>query len=83
MNRTLPPATCTAASPAVYSIFTGRKPYLDEYLAEQGKLTFIDTIEKVDLINIAKRERPATFEPQNPDLVKQVVGQLLELVAGG
>lgn len=45
-----PPAT--AASPAVYSIFTGRKPYLDEYLAEQGKLTFIDQLEKVDQIRI-------------------------------
>ncbi len=48
-------ATCPPASPAVYSIFTGRKPYLDEYLAEQGKMTFVDTLEKVDLIRIERR----------------------------
>lgn len=62
----------------VYSIFTGRKPYLDEYLAEQGKLTFIDSLEKVDQICIAKRIRPATFDPQNPGLTKEVV----EILAG-
>lgn len=74
-------ATCPPASPAVYSIFTGRKPYLDEYLAQQGKLTFIDTIEKVSQIQIAKRERPETFTPQNPELVSEVVDQLVELGA--
>lgn len=63
----------------VYSIFTGRKPYLDEYLAEQGKLTFVDSLEKVDLIDIKARDHPSEFRCQNPDLVKEVVGQLLEL----
>lgn len=71
--------TCPPASPAVYSIFTGRKPYLDEYLAEQGKLMFIDTLDKVSQINITKRNRPATFEPSNKNLTAQVVDQLLEL----
>lgn len=72
----------TATSPAVYSIFTGRKPYLDEYLAEQGRLTFIDTLEKVDLIEIKARDRSSEFRCQNPDLVKEVVDQLVELGAG-
>ncbi len=63
----------------VYSIFTGRKPYLDEYLAEQGKLTFIDTIEKVSQIQIDRRNRPETFVPQNPNLAAQVVDILLKL----
>lgn len=57
----------------------GRKPYLDEYLAEQGRLVFIDTIEKVGLIRLARNKRPATFVPQNPDLAENVVDQLIEL----
>lgn len=73
------PATCTAAAPAVYSIFTGRKPYLDEYLAEQGKLVFIDQLEKVSQIKIEARDRMSEFRCQNPDLAKQVVEQLLGL----
>jgi len=63
----------------VYSIFTGRKPYLDEYLAEQGRLMFIDTIGKVSLIKIAKRNRPATFVPEKPELTKEVVDILCSL----
>jgi predicted glycosyltransferase len=66
----------------VYSIFTGRKPYLDEYLAEQGRLTFIDTLEKVDLIEIRARDRRSEFRCQNPNLVDEVVDQLLELAEG-
>ena len=63
----------------VYSIFTGRKPYLDEYLAEQGRLTFIDSIEKVSQIKIEKRDKPETFVSEKPDLVKEVVEILLGL----
>ncbi len=63
----------------VYSIFTGRKPYLDEYLAEQGRLTFVDSLEKVDSITFDKRDVGESFTPENPKLAEQVVGQLLEL----
>ena len=66
-------------APAVYSIFTGRKPYLDEYLAQKGKLTFVDSIDKVSQIQIAKRERPAQFVPENPELAAQVTDQLISL----
>jgi len=63
------------AAPAVYSIFTGRKPYLDEYLAEQGKLIFVDSLEKVDLIQIVRRRGVGDcggagaeeFVPKNPN----------------
>jgi len=63
----------------VYSIFTGRKPYLDEYLAEQGRLTFIDSIEKVALIEIKARDRKSEFSCQNPGLTKEVVDILCSL----
>jgi predicted glycosyltransferase len=62
-----------------YSIFTGRKPYLDEYLQEKGKLTFIDTVEKIDLINISKREIADKYNNKNTDLVKKVVDIILSL----
>jgi len=63
----------------VYSIFTGQKPYLDEYLAEQGKLTFIDTLNKIEQIKIEKREILSKFVPKNPNLMKEVVDIFLQL----
>jgi predicted glycosyltransferase len=60
-----------------YSIFTGRKPYLDEYLSEQGRLTFIDTREKIDLLEISKREITGAFSSKNEGLVAKVVDIVL------
>lgn len=40
---------------------------------------FIDTLEKVDLIEIKSRDRKSEFRCQNPALTAQVVDQLLEL----
>ncbi|MDD3641951.1 MAG: DUF354 domain-containing protein [Candidatus Krumholzibacteria bacterium] len=60
-----------------YSIFTGKKPYLDEYLAGQGRLTFIDSPEKIGLLEIAKREIPRAFSGGNAGLVEEVVDIVL------
>jgi predicted glycosyltransferase len=62
-----------------YSIFTGRKPYLDEHLAGQGKLTFIDTMEKVDLLEIRKREIPGGYTSDNPGLAERVADIILSI----
>lgn len=62
-----------------YSIFTGRKPYLDEYLQDKGLLTFIDSLDKIDLLDISRRERPDRFEAENTGLVKKVVDIILSL----
>ena len=64
----------------VYSIFTGRKPYLDEYLAKQGRLTFVDTLEKVDQIRMEKRGILSGFVPEHPELVQDVVDILISCV---
>lgn len=61
----------------VYSIFTGRKPYLDECLENRGRLTFVDSPKRVDLIRIEKREIGVEFKPEKPQLVSQVVEQLI------
>ena len=42
-----------------YSIFTGRRPYLDEYLNQQGRLAFIessDDFAKIHIEHKAKRK---------------------------
>lgn len=62
-----------------YSIFTGRKPYLDEYLQKKGRLTFIDTLEKIELLDISKREIPDEFKPENEGLAEKVVDIILSL----
>ncbi len=62
-----------------YSIFTGRKPYLDEYLSEKGRLTFIDTMDKIELLEIAKREITGAFENRNEGLVEKVVDIILSV----
>jgi len=62
-----------------YSIFTGRKPYLDEHLARQGRLTFIDTMEKTGLLEMKKRDIPRCFEATSPGLVDKVVDIILSL----
>ncbi|AKJ65512.1 DUF354 domain-containing protein [Kiritimatiella glycovorans] len=66
----------------VYSIFTGRKPYLDEHLAERGRLTFVDEPGKVDRVEIRKREIPAHFSYEGPDVAGEVVDVLAGLAAG-
>ena len=60
-----------------YSIFTGRKPYLDEYLRERGGLTFIDNLQKIDLLELSKREITGAFENRNEGLVEKVVDIVL------
>jgi len=62
-----------------YSIFTGRKPYLDEYLSENGRLTFIDTLPKIDLLRFSKREIPTDFGNGSGDLVEKVVDIVLSV----
>ena len=62
-----------------YSIFTAKKPYLDEYLSEQGRLTFVDTMEKIELIDFAKRSAPETFTDVNEGLVQKVTDIVLSV----
>ena len=62
-----------------YSIFTGRKPFLDEYLEERGKMTFIDSLEKVNLIKTHKRVIPKenNFSKNNlPKTIVEILGTI-------
>ncbi|WAC07904.1 MAG: DUF354 domain-containing protein [Thermodesulfobacteriota bacterium] len=61
-----------------YSIFTGKKPYLDEYLAQQGKLVFIDTLEKACGLVVQKRHITLDYKSSNEKVLQQVVEMLLQ-----
>jgi predicted glycosyltransferase len=61
-----------------YSIFTGRKPYLDELLAEQGKLFIVDTEAKADTIRVCKRTFHEDFR-NNKAVLHEVVQLIAEL----
>jgi len=55
-----------------FSIFTGKRPYVDEYLADQGKLGLIDTVEKIKDIPIVKRKNNNT-ELRFRNLAQEIV----------
>lgn len=48
-----------------YSIFTGRRPYLDEYLQENKKLKFIESIKDILEIDNLKRRKKGTLKFNN------------------
>jgi hypothetical protein len=60
-----------------YSIFTGRKPYLDEFLAGQGKLTFVDSVEKAEALKWPKRVIPADGPEVRRGLAEEVAAMIL------
>ena len=62
-----------------FSIFTGRKPYLDELLQEQGKLTFVESSDEIAKIPIRKRLVPEAYVPRRKGVVREVVSKLLEM----
>jgi len=63
-----------------YSVFTGKKPYLDEYLAQQGKLVFIDTPEKACGLVVQKRPITSDYTSSNEKVLHHVVELLLQEV---
>ena len=63
-----------------YSIFTGQKPYLDEYLQSQGRLLFIDIPGQIRSIPVVKREIPSAFTPQMKGMASGVTDLLLDIV---
>jgi predicted glycosyltransferase len=54
-----------------YSIFTGRRPYLDELLEKEGRLKFISSKEEIDEIDLEKAsvKEPYSF---NKNIVKEI-----------
>jgi len=59
-----------------YSIFTGRRPYLDELLEREGRLKFISSKEEIDEINA---EKVSTKEPYSFN--KNIVQEITDIIA--
>jgi len=55
-----------------FSVFTGKRPYVDEYLVSQHKLIFIDSVENIKNIPIVKRnkyEHKINFRNLAPEII--------------
>jgi hypothetical protein len=63
-----------------FSIFTGRKPFLDEYLQSQGRLLFIDNPTQIQTIPVAKRAISSAFVPRDPRMAFRITDLLLDVV---
>ena len=61
-----------------YSVFTGKKPFLDEYLAQQGKLVFIDTSEKACGLVVQKRGIASDYKSSNESVLQHVIELVLQ-----
>lgn len=62
-----------------YSIFTGKRPYLDSFLQEQGRLTFIEGREDFNKIEI-KRDLNKKLPVFSNDLAREIVDIFLEVL---
>jgi predicted glycosyltransferase len=62
-----------------YSIFTGRRPSVDEYLQAQGKLRFINDNNDVDAIPIQKRDIQRAYLPTNANLASWITDLILDI----
>ncbi len=62
-----------------FSIFTGRRPYLDEYLQEQGRLIFVQSADQVEKIPLAKRSIGFEYRPVNPGLASSITDLILDI----
>ena len=63
-----------------YSIFTGKKPFLDKHLEKLGKLTFIDSKDKVKLLNLTKRKQIISKPNFSNNLVNEITDIICNLV---
>lgn len=61
-----------------YSFFTGKKPYLDEYLEEIGRLNFITSISDLNKIEFKKKEKKKILI-HNPNIISELTDLFLDL----
>jgi predicted glycosyltransferase len=62
-----------------FSIFTGKRPAMDEYLNQQGKLNFVETAKEIETIPVEKRTIQNYFRPSNPALASRITDQILSI----
>lgn len=62
------------------SIFTGRRPFLDEYLQSQGRLQFIEEPEQIKKIKLSRQYRKRILRSPSNDLASEVVDIILHQI---
>jgi predicted glycosyltransferase len=62
-----------------FSIFTGKRPYLDEYLQENGKLRFIENVGQVGSIPVQRRDRSLGYKAEGKNLALEITELMIEL----
>jgi predicted glycosyltransferase len=65
----------------VYSIFRGKIGAVDRYLAQQGRLTLLETAEDVwSKIRLVRRNRPDNVQPRNLPALQSIVTAILAIL---
>ncbi len=65
-----------------YSIFTGKRPYLDEYLEEMGRLEFITAKEEIESIKVERLKNKEPY-PFNKNIVQEVTDIIVQKAGAG
>lgn len=60
-----------------YSIFTGRRPYLDEYLQDQKRLKFVESVDDISNIKIEKKNKSSI--KVNKNVTEEIVGLITDI----
>jgi predicted glycosyltransferase len=61
-----------------YSVFTGRRPAMDERLVAMGRMTFIESSRDVERFPLARRDRGLPFVVPEKNLASQIADAILE-----
>ena len=66
-----------------YSIFSGRRPYVDEYLHGLGKLKFIESEHVIGAIALVRRDAGEAYQPSNTELTTRICDLILDIERKG
>jgi hypothetical protein len=62
-----------------YSIFSSRRPYVDEHLAGIGKLRFISSEAEIMSLPLGKRSIGSSYTPANTGLATRITDLILDI----
>jgi uncharacterized protein len=61
-----------------YSVFTGRRPAMDDCLVAMGRMTFIESTGDIERLPLARRDRGSTYAMPEKNLASQIADAILE-----
>jgi predicted glycosyltransferase len=66
-----------------YSVFTGRRPAMDERLVQMGKLRFVQCRRDIEMISVIARDRTMQYARVDKNLAGVIADIILEFNARG